>query len=50
MWDDVNPGATPGLTPRRDMMHAADVAAAVLYAVTQPQRVDVTEIRLMPTR
>jgi len=25
------------------------VAAAVLFAVTQPERVDVTEIRLLPT-
>jgi len=31
------------------MLCAEDVAAAALYAVTQPQRVDVTEIRLMPT-
>jgi len=31
------------------MMRAEDVAAAVRYAVAQPARVDVTEIRLMPT-
>ena len=31
------------------MLRAEDVAAAVLYAVTQPPRLDVTEIRLMPT-
>jgi len=31
------------------MLQAEDVAAAVLYAVTQAPRVDVTEIRLMPT-
>jgi NADP-dependent 3-hydroxy acid dehydrogenase YdfG len=48
MWDVVDPAATPGLTPRGRMLRAADVAAAVLYAVTQPARVDVTEIRLMP--
>ncbi len=48
MWDAVDLESTPGLTPRRRMLHAEDVAAAVLYAVTQPARVDVTEIRLMP--
>ncbi|MGH7644935.1 MAG: SDR family oxidoreductase [Gemmatimonadales bacterium] len=48
MWDEVDPDATPGLTPRRRMLRVEDVAAAVLYAVTQPERVDVTEIRLMP--
>jgi NADP-dependent 3-hydroxy acid dehydrogenase YdfG len=31
------------------MLHVEDVAAAVVYAVTQPERVDVTEIRLLPT-
>ncbi len=49
IWDPVNPDARPGFTKRRDMLHAADVAAAVLYVVTQPPHVDVTEIRLMPT-
>ncbi len=49
IWDPVDPDGRPGFTKRRDMLHAADVAAAVLYAVTQPPRVDVTEIRLMPT-
>jgi NAD(P)-dependent dehydrogenase (short-subunit alcohol dehydrogenase family) len=48
IWDPVDPDARPGFTKRRDMLQAADVAAAVLYAVTQPPRVDVTEIRLMP--
>ena len=33
----------------QDMLHAADVAAAVLFAVTRPPRVEVTELRLMPT-
>lgn len=48
MWDAVDPDARPGFTRRADMMHAEDVAAAVLFAVTQPERVQVTEIRLMP--
>jgi NAD(P)-dependent dehydrogenase (short-subunit alcohol dehydrogenase family) len=50
VWDPVDPDARPGFTKRRDMLHAPDVAAAVLFAVTQPARVDVTEIRLMPSR
>ena len=49
MWDPVDPDSRPGFTKRRDMLRAEDVAAAVLYAVTQPAHVDVTEVRLMPT-
>ncbi|HVH08392.1 MAG TPA: SDR family oxidoreductase [Gemmatimonadales bacterium] len=49
IWDPVDPDGRPGFTKRRDMMRADDVAAAVLYAVTQPPHLDVTEIRLMPT-
>ena len=43
------PDSKPGVTKRKAMLRAEDVAAAVLYAVTQPLRLDVTEIRLMPT-
>lgn len=49
MWDPVDPDSQPGFTRRRDMMRAEDVAAAVLFAVTRPARVDVTELRMMPT-
>lgn len=49
IWDPVDPDGRPGFTKRRDMMRADDIAAAVLYAVTQPPHLDVTEIRLMPT-
>jgi NADP-dependent 3-hydroxy acid dehydrogenase YdfG len=48
IWDDVDPDTKPGFTKRKDMMRAEDVAAAVVYAVTQPERVAVTEIRLFP--
>ena len=49
IWNAVDPDSKPGFTKRRDMMRAEDVAAAVVYAVTQPEHVDVTEIRLLPT-
>ena len=49
MWDPVDPDAQPGFTKRKDMMRPQDVADAVLFAVTRPARVDVTEIRLMPS-
>ena len=48
MWDAVDPDARPGFVKRRDMLHAEDVADAVLFAVTRHARVDVTEIRVMP--
>lgn len=48
IWDAVDPDSKPGFTKRKDMMRAEDVAAAVLYAVTQPEHVAVTEIRLLP--
>jgi NADP-dependent 3-hydroxy acid dehydrogenase YdfG len=49
VWDPIDPDARPGFTKRADMMRAEDVAEAVLFAVTRPPRVDVTELRLMPT-
>lgn len=49
IWDPVDPDSKPGFTRRKDMMRAEDIAAAVVYAVTQPERVAVTEIRLLPT-
>src|SRR5438552_14128774 len=49
IWDPVDPDSKPGFTKRKDMMRAEDVAAAVVYAVTQPEHVAVTEIRLLPT-
>jgi NAD(P)-dependent dehydrogenase (short-subunit alcohol dehydrogenase family) len=48
IWDAVDPDAKPGFTKRSDMMRAEDVAEAVLFAVTRPARVAITEIRLLP--
>jgi NADP-dependent 3-hydroxy acid dehydrogenase YdfG len=49
IWDPVDPDGRPGFTKRSAMLAAEDVAEAVLFAVTRSARVDVTEIRLMPT-
>lgn len=49
IWDPIDPDSKPGFTKRSAMMTSTDVAEAVLFAVTRPSRVDVTEIRLMPT-
>lgn len=48
IWNAVDPDSKPGFTKRKNMMRAEDVAAAVVYAVTQPEHVAVTEIRLLP--
>jgi NAD(P)-dependent dehydrogenase (short-subunit alcohol dehydrogenase family) len=48
IWDEIDPDSKPGFTKRKDMMRAEDVAEAVLWAVTRPARVDVSEIRLFP--
>lgn len=49
IWDEIDPDAKPGFTKRKDMLRAEDVAGAVVWAVTRPAKVDVTEIRLQPT-
>lgn len=49
IWDAVDPDSKPGFTKRKDMMRSEDVAEAVVWAVTRPARVDVTEIRLLPS-
>jgi NAD(P)-dependent dehydrogenase (short-subunit alcohol dehydrogenase family) len=48
IWDPVDPDSKPGFTKRKDMLRPEDVAEAVLFAVTRPARVAVTEIRLLP--
>jgi NADP-dependent 3-hydroxy acid dehydrogenase YdfG len=46
MWDDVDPDSRPGFTPRREMLSARAVAAAVHYAISQPPDVNVDELRI----
>jgi NADP-dependent 3-hydroxy acid dehydrogenase YdfG len=50
IWTPVDPDSRPGFTKRGDMMQSSDVAAAVLFAVTRPPSVEITEMRLMPGR
>jgi NADP-dependent 3-hydroxy acid dehydrogenase YdfG len=49
LWDAVNPDERDGFTPRSKMLRPEHVAAAVLYAVTQPPSVNVDELRLSPS-
>ena len=46
LWDDVNPDEREGFTPRSAMLRPEEVAAAVLFAVSQPASVNVDELRL----
>jgi NADP-dependent 3-hydroxy acid dehydrogenase YdfG len=50
LWDVVEAESPPGrFTARKDMLRPEAVAAAVLYAVTQPADVNVEELRLRRT-
>jgi NADP-dependent 3-hydroxy acid dehydrogenase YdfG len=46
LWDEVNPDARPGFTPRAQMLSAAAVADAVRFVVTRPDEVNIDEMRL----
>jgi len=46
LWDEVNPDARPGFTPRRAMLQATAVADAVRFALSRPPDVNVDELRL----
>ncbi len=50
IWDPIDPDTKPGFTKRAQMLVPEDVADAVLWAVTRREEVDVTEVRLVPTR
>lgn len=46
LWDEVDRAAHPGLPRPEDMMDAAAVASAVLYAVTRPDTVAMRNLML----
>lgn len=46
LWDEIDPDTRPGFPPRASMLRADAVAAAVVYAITQPADVNVDELRL----
>ena len=46
LWDPIDPDHRAGFTPRSKMLDARAVAAAVIYAVSQPSHVNVDELRL----
>lgn len=46
IWDPWHPEQRPGFPPRSAMLHASDVAEAVLWAVTRAPHVNVDEVRL----
>lgn len=48
IWDPFEPDRRAGFTPRSKMLKPADVAGAVVWAVTQPANVQVELIRVGP--
>lgn len=46
IWDPVDPDNTPGFPTRASMLRPADVADAVLWAVSRPPHVNIDELRL----
>lgn len=46
LWDEIDPDARTGFTPRRDMLSADAVAQAVEFAISRPPEVNVDELRL----
>jgi len=49
LWDPVNPERRADVPDRAGMLQATDVAEAVLFAVTRPERATVELLRLMPS-
>ncbi|MDX2183579.1 MAG: SDR family oxidoreductase [Gemmatimonadaceae bacterium] len=46
IWDPIRPETREGFPTREAMLTAADVAAAVLFAVSRPPHVNIDELRL----
>jgi NAD(P)-dependent dehydrogenase (short-subunit alcohol dehydrogenase family) len=47
-WDPVAPDERAGFIRRVDMLHATDVAEAILFVATRPPRVHIDWLRLNP--
>jgi NAD(P)-dependent dehydrogenase (short-subunit alcohol dehydrogenase family) len=48
MWDAVDPDRRPGFTKRADMLKPEDVAEAVLFVCTRPERVAIPVLHVEP--
>jgi NADP-dependent 3-hydroxy acid dehydrogenase YdfG len=48
LWDTVGPDERPGFTKRKQMLRAEDVAEAVLFVATRPERVAIPEFHIVP--
>ncbi len=48
LWDPVEPDTKPGFTKRAAMLRAADVAEAVLFLATRPDRVAIPVLHIEP--
>ena len=46
LWDDIDPDSREGFTPRSRMLPPNAVAAAVVFALSQPPEVDIELVRL----
>jgi NAD(P)-dependent dehydrogenase (short-subunit alcohol dehydrogenase family) len=48
LWDPVDPDTRPGFLKRAAMLRAEDVAEAVLFLATRPERVSIPELHIEP--
>jgi NAD(P)-dependent dehydrogenase (short-subunit alcohol dehydrogenase family) len=48
LWNDVDPDRRPGFTRRADMLRPEDVAEAVLFVCTRPERVAIPVLHVEP--
>lgn len=48
LWDPVDPDSRPGFLKRAAMLRAEDVAEAVLFLATRPERVSIPELHIEP--
>jgi NAD(P)-dependent dehydrogenase (short-subunit alcohol dehydrogenase family) len=49
IWDPVDPDARPGFLKRAAMLRPEDVAEAVLFLATRPERVAIPELHIEPS-